>query len=76
MSAELNQTEKSSAVVATEGDGDNAVVVVESSAAKKRQSLSDIFTIVSFRHDFTKVASRISLLASFVMLCFKMRIGC
>ncbi|KAJ4865179.1 sugar transporter domain-containing protein [Trichoderma breve] len=47
MSAELSQTEKSSAVVATQGDGDNAVVVVESGAAKKRQSLSDIFTIIA-----------------------------
>ncbi|KAL6830192.1 sugar transporter domain-containing protein [Trichoderma camerunense] len=47
MSAELNQTEKASAVVETQGDGDNAVAVVESSAAKKRQSLSDIFTIIA-----------------------------
>ncbi|KAL6797632.1 sugar transporter domain-containing protein [Trichoderma sp. SZMC 28013] len=47
MSAELSQTEKSSAVVAAQGDGDNAVAVVESSAAKKRQSLSDIFTIIA-----------------------------
>lgn len=68
MSAELNQTEKASAVVETQGDGDNAVAVVESSAAKKRQSLSDIFTIVSFRHDFTKITSRIPFLSSFVML--------
>ncbi|PNP49485.1 hypothetical protein THARTR1_09807 [Trichoderma harzianum] len=47
MSAEISQTEKSSAVVATERDGDDAVVVVESSAAKKRQSLSDVFTIIA-----------------------------
>ncbi|KAK0763875.1 hypothetical protein N5P37_003265 [Trichoderma harzianum] len=47
MSVELSQTEKSSAVVATQGDGDDAVVAVESSAAKKRQSLSDIFTIIA-----------------------------
>ncbi|KAL7953671.1 sugar transporter domain-containing protein [Trichoderma compactum] len=47
MSAEISQAEKSGAVVATQGDGDNAVVVVESSAAKKRQSLSDIFTIIA-----------------------------
>lgn len=63
MSAELSQTEKSSAVVATQGDGDDAVVAIESSAAKKRQSLSDIFTIVSFRYDFMKAASRISFIS-------------
>lgn len=76
MSAELSQTEKSSAVVAAQGDGDNAVAVVESSAAKKRQSLSDIFTIVSFRYDFTKAAFCISLLVSFGILCFKIKTDC
>lgn len=54
MAAEPSQTEKSPVAVLTQGDsleggdGDNAVVVVASDKAKKRQSLSDIFTIVGF----------------------------
>ena len=48
MAAETNQTEKSPVEVATRGDGEDAVVVVATDSARKRQSLSDIFTIVSF----------------------------
>ncbi|KAL7938360.1 sugar transporter domain-containing protein [Trichoderma chlorosporum] len=52
MSADPSQTEKPSAAVMAQGDGaerdsDDGVVVVASDAAKKRQSLSDIFTIIA-----------------------------
>ncbi|KAL7790802.1 major facilitator superfamily domain-containing protein [Trichoderma ceciliae] len=53
MTAEPSQEEKSPDAVLTlggsleGGDGDNAVVVVESERAKKRQSLSDIFTMIA-----------------------------
>jgi hypothetical protein len=57
MSAELSQAEKSPVAVLTQGgthdgvDGDNAVVVVTNERAKKRQSLSDVFTIVGSHCD-------------------------
>lgn len=61
MTAELSQAEKSPAAVLTQGgsnslrggDGDGdaaAVVVAVADERKKRQSLSDVFTIVGCHH--------------------------
>ncbi|KAM0248375.1 hypothetical protein ACHAQJ_009500 [Trichoderma viride] len=53
MAAELSQAKKSPVAVLTQGgsleggEGDDAVVVVTNEKAKKRQSLSDIFTIIA-----------------------------
>lgn len=76
MAAEPSQAEKSPVAVLTQGsslesgEGDNgAVVVVANEGAKKRQSLSDIFTIVSFSFFMGHGKTRFR----FVHLLYKLR---